>query len=214
MQGGASVGGTSIGDSAGASHSDSDTLSDSITLQAGPLTGSASGSLMSSISDPSRMSGTGRASASAFDPGPLGNNNSIGLLSDADFGVTFNLAGFYRYSFASTFTSTSMLGPTGTQDQTPYFAQLAFFPGAPIFNINATDSNRFARTGILAPGGYALIVDGQAFVGGSASANSGFDFTFNLDPDNASPTPEPASLLLLGSALGLTAMRRKGAGRN
>jgi hypothetical protein len=169
---------------------------------------------MSSISDPSRMSGTGSASASAFDPGPLGNNNAIGLSSAADFGVTFNLPDFYRYSFASTFTGTSMRGPTGTQDLTPYFAQLSFFPGAPIFSVNATDSNRVARTGILAPGGYALIVESQAFVAGSASANSGFDFTFNLDPENASPTPEPASLLLLGSALGLSAMRRKGARRN
>src|SRR5207244_10914605 len=120
------------------------------------------------------------------------NGNSIGLLCDADVYVKFNLAGFYRYSFASTFTSTSMLGPTGVQDQTLYFSQLAFFPGVPIFNINVTDSNRFARTGTLAPGGYSLIVDGQAFVGGSASADSGFDFTFNLDPENVSPTPEPA----------------------
>lgn len=208
MQGGASVGGTNIGDGALATDAKSDTLSDSISIQAGPLSGSASASLFSTIENAARMSGTATTSATSLNPGPDGNNNSIGLLSLSDFDVTFSLAALYTYNFDSTYTTTSTAGGPGADARTFYFAQLAFFPGSPIFNINATSPDSFVQTGNLPAGEYSLIVQIEDFVGGSSSTRSGFNFTFNLDPVSASPTPEPASLLLLSTAVGGVLLRR------
>lgn len=208
LEGGANLAGTHIGDAAGAFHTYTDNMSDSIAVTAGPIHGSASASLVSSIADPSRLSGSARSTLNAVYPGPLVNGSNIGVNTDANFDVVFRITEPYHYTFSSTFTSARDLGETGTDARTMYFAQLALTPGMPrVFSINAIDSQSFLETGILAPGEYWFVVQNQDLISGTVSANSAFDFTLNLDP--GSPTPEPASLLLLGTAAAGFALRRR-----
>jgi hypothetical protein len=67
--------------------------------------------------------------------------------------------------------------------------------------------------GSLSPGLYTLLVSGAISgnlrAGDTQSARAGFDFNFDLTAAPAAPTPEPASMLLLGTGIARLFVRRR-----
>jgi hypothetical protein len=106
-------------------------------------------------------------------------------------------------AFATTFLRVN----TGRldRDRDPVFDTVFSLNPSGLFvtqNESMTASPRFA--GILSPGEYFLFLEGTGLgpspqEPGSGSAN--FAFTLDFAPVNAAPTPEPASLLLLGTGI-------------
>jgi hypothetical protein len=79
-----------------------------------------------------------------------------------------------------------------------------------LFNLTTAEesglSNSISRSisGLLTPGEYFLYTVAQSFatnVHVTGSEAAGFAFTLDFAPAQPSPTPEPASVLLLGTAL-------------
>jgi hypothetical protein len=130
-----------------------------------------------------------------------------------DYGVTFDVNEAQQFVFGGVM-DTFASDPRG---RSIWEAELFFFPPGPgqreAFHLVGTDSRRLLETGLLMPGRYGFFFstasDALAIGTGRTSADFNFSLQF-FDPSAASPTPEPASMLLLGSGLvGLVTQRRR-----
>ena len=183
------------------------TLSASASASTGISVASATATLISSISVPAHLAGTGSAIAGFFTLGE-GEASASSL-----FQVDLLLDSPFMYEFNGMFNISDFpAGPTAAFNEARWSAALS--SGSSYwFNATDTDRGQVSFGGTLPAGSYHFLVGTSAagFIerGGTVVEDSSFDFTFDLTPP-PSPTPEPASLLLLGTGLaGLVARKRR-----
>ena len=126
--------------------------------------------------------------------------------------LTLDLSQPQNYVFFGVFNSTSL----NEGDTTSWTVSLTDHDAldTPIFHLRETDSIDRYQPGTLQPGRYDFLISVAAIStlqGGNASGTENFRLEFSDVP--LSPTPEPASLLLLGSGAGLLFARRRTAAR-
>ena len=147
---------------------------------------SGTATLISSISDLEHLTGSGVASLTS-----AGNANLFSSASSS-FVVGFTIAAPHDYSFRGSWTgSGDKMGAAILKTNT----------GDAFFDALINGPSAFERSGRLPSGAYSFEVLSDV-VGTSFSPatrlGSSFEFAFDLQ---ASPTPEPASIFLLGSGL-------------
>jgi hypothetical protein len=148
--------------------------------------------------------GQGSVSGEVTAPGGQGTGQSY-------YRLTLDLSQPQNYVFIGVFNSTRL----NEGDTTSWIASLTDnnAPNTPIFAFRETDSIDRYQPGTLQPGRYDFLISAAAIStlpGGNASATEDFRLEFS---DVPSPVPEPASLLLLGSGVGLLFARRRTATR-
>jgi PEP-CTERM motif len=181
-----------------------DTLVATAPAPVGEGSGVATAALASSYSNPMHWVGAGSASAT-------GSGFSDAFSSfETDFTVTSPVNYTFDGSFAESRSvplDTSSIAAflfvhTVRDEDGDELGPQVFTLSRVLSGIGSNASNRSA-TGLLTPGKYNFLLGaGADHIGPeSGTAKSAFAFTFDFSPADAAPTPEPASLLLLGTAL-------------
>ena len=190
-----------------------------VSAATGGSTASASTSVASDVTDLSLLRGNGSTQV-AYQT-QIGEGFGSATTS---FFVAFELASAHEYRFAADFVTSGGATFIPTADWTEWqFDLMSLDPGRshePALMIDVGHhSTSVVRSGLLAPGLYRFFVQGTALAGNlsalgpnSGSGFSNFAFTLGLTPlgEPPTPTPEPASMLLIGTGLaGLFAARRR-----
>jgi hypothetical protein len=184
-----------------------DNLSASVSLSIDDVFGQGAATLNSSVSA-HRISGAGTILAIATVP-PAANIFRSSLTSAiSDLILGFDLDTPHRFDFSAVFTATSHVESD---------ADLATQGPIVIFQSPPMSSGEVRETGLLPAGRSALrifqtVIAGANGLGGSDSQHGQFSFTCDLS--DVTPTPEPASIVLLSSGLlGLVGIRRRRSNR-
>jgi hypothetical protein len=194
---------------------DSQGPGDALTARTSASTGSsvagATASLISTFSDPAHLRGTGGALA-GFSTRGEGEASATSL-----FQVDFLLDTPHMYAFNGMFNISDFPArPNGVFNEARWSAALS---SGGLYWFNAADTNRgpISFGGTLPPASYHFLVgisaDGLSDREATVVEDSSFDFGFDLTPADSSPspTPEPASLLLISTGVaGLFARRSRG----
>jgi PEP-CTERM motif len=183
-----------------------DALNARATAAIGTSFAQAVAGLVSSISDPAHLGGSGHALA-AFSTSEQGQASAV-----ARFAVDFLLDQPFVFSFDGSFAASDFpVTPTsaGTNDAR---WSVALSSGDTFFlERSDTKTALMHDAGVLPAGLSRLVVDtsSSGFFQRAGTVVEDSQFNFNLGLTPLSPTPEPATMTLLGTAIaGLFAARR------
>ena len=157
--------------------------------------------LLSTISDPAHIAAHGNTELS-FETltGYDGLGNPIlgaGAEADSTFAIDFRLQTPHDFTFASSQLFGNVSRASLSSRGSVFFEFDGVQPGLTV-----------TQTGQLVPDEYTLFVEAASIgrfgflkKGEIGPEVGGFDFTFDLAPAEVAPTPEPTSLILVGTAL-------------
>jgi PEP-CTERM motif-containing protein len=187
----------------------SDTLQSTLSASSEVTSGVSTATLVSSFGDPMHWFGMGSADVSASAAGFAPSQYDAGSAFRVAFDVTAPLA----FEFTGTFDQSNTFSGSSVSSKVAYvLAGLRPFDVTlpPVFTVEGEPHANRSLTpvfaGILAPGRYQLFITGASnlITSGPATEAGHADYTFRFDltpGETPAATPEPASLLLLSTAI-------------